>query len=185
MKKETIVINLISGPSSGKTTTAAEIFAELKKRKTNIEFVQEYAKHLVWTEKFEILNNQYQVSYEQFTIFKSLQGKVDFIITDGCLLHGLIYNITNPDNTSNIEKTHKNILKWYSEFTNINIFLKRDDNIPYEVEGRLENRNEARKIDDLLKLELEEQNIKHTDIQVSKINISDICDFILAEAEKI
>lgn len=185
MKKQTVLINLISGPGSGKTTTAAQIFAEMKIRKLNIEYVQEYAKLLVWTEKFETLNNQYQVSYEQFNIFNSLNGKVDFIITDGSLLHGLVYNVLNKDNTSNIIKTHQSILNWYSKFKNINIFLERDENIPYESEGRLEDIMSAIEIDKLLKIELQKQKIKHTDITVAGIDIAKICDFILEEAKKI
>lgn len=185
MKKETIIINLISGPGSGKTTTAAEIFAEMKKRHENIEFIQEYAKQLVWTEKWEILNNQYQVSLEQFNIFNSLNGKVDFIITDGCLLHGLTYNVTNKDNTSNVVKTHKSILNWYHQFKNINIFLMRDEKIPYETEGRLEDVLTAREIDILMKDELKKQEIPFANFEVANIDISRICDFILEESLKL
>ena len=44
----TIIINMISGPGSGKSVLAAELFVEMKKQGYNVEFLQEYAKKLVW-----------------------------------------------------------------------------------------------------------------------------------------
>ena len=42
--KKTIVINLIGGPCSGKSTVAAELFARLKKMGIKTELVSEYIK---------------------------------------------------------------------------------------------------------------------------------------------
>ena len=42
--KETLVINLIGGPCSGKSTIAAELFARLKKMGIKTELVSEYIK---------------------------------------------------------------------------------------------------------------------------------------------
>ena len=42
--KETLVINLIGGPCSGKSTIAAELFARLKKMGIHCELVSEYIK---------------------------------------------------------------------------------------------------------------------------------------------
>lgn len=43
-----LVINLFGGPSTGKSTTAAEIFVYLKKKKINCEYITEYAKDKTW-----------------------------------------------------------------------------------------------------------------------------------------
>ena len=40
--KETLVINLIAGPCSGKSTISAELFARLKKMGVKCELVTEY-----------------------------------------------------------------------------------------------------------------------------------------------
>ena len=45
--KHTIVVNLIGGPGSGKSTTAAGLFYNLKKLGINCEMALEYAKDKV------------------------------------------------------------------------------------------------------------------------------------------
>lgn len=102
----TKIINFIGGPSAGKTTLSALLFSEMKMRGYNVEYVQEYAKNLVWMEDYETLNNQYLVSKTQADLFEKIDGKVEYIITDACLLHGIYYNRYNPENVSNIEKTN-------------------------------------------------------------------------------
>ena len=45
---KTKVINLVAGPSSGKSLVAALLFAELKMLHYKAEYIQEYAKILIW-----------------------------------------------------------------------------------------------------------------------------------------
>ncbi len=47
-KHDTLVVNLLGGPGSGKSTTAADVFARLKWQDINCELVTEFAKDLVW-----------------------------------------------------------------------------------------------------------------------------------------
>ena len=47
MAKKTLVVNLIAPPSAGKSTMAANIFAELKWMGIDCEIVSEFAKELV------------------------------------------------------------------------------------------------------------------------------------------
>ncbi|MDD4930728.1 MAG: AAA family ATPase [Candidatus Colwellbacteria bacterium] len=155
---KTYVINIIGGPGVGKSTLSALIYAQLKLNKYVTEYVQEYAKQLVWTKDFSKLNNQYYVTDHQYSLFKRMEGLVDFIVTDGPLCHGLYYNIYNPDNTSNVEKTEEKILECHREFRNINIVLKRG-RFEYETQGRLQDKNEAIDIDGLIKEQLVEHEI--------------------------
>lgn len=55
---KTKIINLIGGPGVGKSTLAAEIFAELKKKGKSAELALEYAKDQVWDENLRILKDQ-------------------------------------------------------------------------------------------------------------------------------
>jgi hypothetical protein len=111
---KTKIINFISGPSGGKSLFTSALFIELKLRGYSAEIVPEFAKKLVWEEEFELLNNQYYVSNQQYKLLKAVNGKIPFIITDGSLLHGIVYNKINTENTSNIEKTEKAILNWFN-----------------------------------------------------------------------
>lgn len=46
--KKPLVINLFGAPGAGKSTGAAIVFAELKKRGVNAELVTEFAKDKTW-----------------------------------------------------------------------------------------------------------------------------------------
>ena len=180
--KKTLLINLIGGPGTGKTTMLYFIAGEMKLRGHNIEFEQEVAKKYVLNKQWDLLNDQYAVSKKQIDGFDSLNGKVDFIITDGSILHGLYFNRINPDNISNIEETEKFILDSFFKYNNINIYLERDKSSRYEDIGRIQTKEESIQIDTDLKDLLTKHSI---DIDIFKVgidteNISNICDFIEA-----
>ena len=174
---DTYIINLISGPGSGKTTMAALIFATLKMHGESVEYVQEYAKKLVWMEDYETLNNQYSVSLSQKELFEKIVGKVQYIVTDACLLHGLYYNQHNPDNVSNVDKTKKLIIDSFGQFNNINIFIERGD-FPYETAGRMQTETESREIDKYFRTVLDNLGIEYLAIESDKDNVDEIIDYI-------
>jgi hypothetical protein len=140
------VINIIGQPGVGKSLNAFLLFARLKLAGAVVEYVPEYAKKLVWAKKFSVLDEQYYVSRKQYESLKDVYGKVQYIITDGSLVHGLYYNRFNPHNVSKPDVTEHKILEYYDEFNNINIYLKRG-NFKYEPEGRTQTEEEAKAID--------------------------------------
>lgn len=180
----TYTINFIAGPGVGKSVMTSLIFAKMKMKGYNAEIVPEYAKQLVWTEEYELLNNQYHISYYQNKLLKALDGKTDFIVTDGCLLHGLVYNMINPHNTSDKDKTKKAILDWFNSSNNINIYLERNDNIEYEQEGRLQNLEEAIHVDNLLKFQLFDNKIDYKKFKSSEDKVHKIIKYIESKIEK-
>lgn len=175
---KTKLINILGGPGIGKSLISYRLISEIKLKGYSCEFVQEYAKRLVYSNDYETLSNQHQVSKEQYKMFKDINGKVDYIITDGSLLHGLYYNKYDDNNISNIEKTEKRILEYYKEFDNINIYLQRKENAVYEQNGRIQTEEESKQIDIVLKKILDDFNIPYKifDSDVSKIN--EIIEFI-------
>ena len=173
MNRQTKIINLISWPWVWKSVLAALIFVHMKIKWYNIEYVTEYAKQLVWAKEFDILNNQYYVSKQQYHLFKSMDWIVDYIVTDWSLLHWLHYNRINNENTSDILKTEKKILEYYKEFDNINIFLERNPKIPYEKAWRIQSIQEAIESDNEILEILNEFKIPYKKIisDVSSIDI--------------
>lgn len=77
-----LVINLYGGPGTGKSTTAAWLFALLKARGINAEYVQEYVKQWAWEERQPVKYDQFyffgKQSRKEYSLFKN----VDVIITD-------------------------------------------------------------------------------------------------------
>ena len=55
---KTLVINLIGGPCSGKSTIASGVFHEIKKMNINAELALEFAKDKVWEESFRTIDDQ-------------------------------------------------------------------------------------------------------------------------------
>lgn len=174
----TTVVNFIAGPGVGKSVMTSLIFAKLKMMGVNAEIIPEYAKQLMWTEDFELLNNQYHVSYYQNKLIKALDGKIDVLLTDGCLLHGLVYNMINVHNTSDKDKTKAAILNWFNESVNINIFLERNPNLEYQQEGRLQNLEEANHIDNLIKFQLFDNDVEYKTFASSEESIPQMLEYI-------
>ena len=90
---KTLVINLIAGPCSGKSTIAAELFARLKKMGIKCELVPEYIKEKIYEENKTIPNNQIAIfGMEHYNISNKL-GKVEVIVHDGSFINNILYKI--------------------------------------------------------------------------------------------
>ena len=177
--KKTKVINIISAPSFGKSVCAGLIFSELKIKHYNTEYVQEYVKHLIWKGDLETVKNQYFVSTKQYELLNNVNGKVDYIVTDGSLLHGLYYNKTYKDNVSNIFKTNDKILEYISHFDNIFIFLHKGD-YPFEQSGRIHSYEESLEINKDLKNLLDNLGFSYLEVISDKSNIEQMINYVLS-----
>lgn len=176
--KMTIVIGFIGGACVGKSLLSALVFAELKMKHHNVELVQEFAKQLVWQNRLDELNNQYQVTMEQYHMIKPLDNCVEYVVCDSPLLLGLFYNRYNTENVSNVEKTQSMIINKMKEFKNIYIFLERNPEYPFTQEGRLQNEEQAKQVDIQMKQLLHEFDIPYLSVVSSKDSVSKIIDYI-------
>jgi len=136
----TCVVNLYGGPGTGKSTTAAHLFAVLKQRGINCEMAREYAKEKVWDGSSHVLEDQLYVFAKQARRVRQLDGKVDFIITDAPLLLSLIYYQGDSAFFWHFVKEE------YNRFDNVDIFLRRVK--AYETAGRLQTEEEAKELDE-------------------------------------
>jgi len=173
------VINFISGAGAGKSIMSAMTFTALKMKHLKAEYVQEYAKTLVWQKRFDELYNQYHVNMKQYKMIKAVDGAVDYIVCDSGLLIGLFYNRYHKDNICNVKKTENIILHKMKEFNNIYIFLERNPSFPYEKEGRTQTEEEAKLNDMQFKNLLEELKLPYKSFISSKESIPQILDYII------
>mgnify|MGYP002516047041 FL=1 len=153
LERKTLVINLFAGPGAGKTTSALELTAELKKRGFDVEYVPEYAKELVYAEDHETLNNQEKVTGEQYARLARLKGKTDVIVTDSPILLGRVYG----EGKISDEFADK-IVGWHNGFDNYNLEVTRPKT--YQQTGRVENREQAVERDKQIKAMLKECGIE-------------------------
>jgi len=178
---KTKVINFVAGSGCGKSLMSALTFAELKMKHISAEYVQEYAKTLVWRKLFCDLDNQYQVSMEQYRMIKAVDGEVDYIVCDSGLVIGMLYNRIHPTNVCNVEKTEIMLKEKMAEFDNVYIYLERNKEFPYEREGRMQDEEEAKEIDNLFKNLLDELNLEYLSVISSKKSIPRIMDYIMGK----
>lgn len=154
--KETIVINLIGGPGSGKSTCASGIFYELKKLGINCELSLEFVKDKVWEESYKVLDDQLYVFGKQYHKLFRLKDKVDVIITDSPLLISIHYNKILSQHFNNL------VVEQYHTFNNLMYFINRSET--YQSEGRLQTKEESEMIDRDIKTILETYDIDYTEI---------------------
>lgn len=92
-KTKTTVISLFSGPSAGKSTTAARLYSCLKDKKVSVELVREYAKDYAWEGRKIDPLTQLHLLGEQSARESLLYGKVEFVITDSPLILSSFYHL--------------------------------------------------------------------------------------------
>lgn len=170
MKDNTLIINLIGGPGSGKSTTASDVFYELKKKGVNCEMALEFAKDKVWEESFKTMDDQIYIFGKQFHKIWRLKDKVDVIITDSPLLLSIYYNKEKSDYFNDF------IIEQYNRFNNKLFFIERNND--YQVEGRLQTIDEAKQIDEDVKAILERYDISYECVKNEK-SVERIVDYVL------
>ena len=151
--KNTIVINAFAGPGAGKTTSCLEVAEKLKKQGFVTEYVQEYAKELVYDNNFIMLDGHYERQFailnEQMKRINRLYGKVDFIVTDSPILLNNTY-LNEDKNTEVYSAYSDSVNKLYGLYNNFNYFVERDTSV-FEKEGRIHNLEQSIAIDNELK----------------------------------
>ncbi len=150
------VINIFAGPGSGKSTTAAGVFHQLKILNKKVEYVSEYAKDLVYENRFDRLDDYLYMLAEQHHRLYRLRGHVDYVICDGSFLLGYIHCCKNSIYNKKLFKAL--VLDIFSQYDNTNYFLNRED-IVYQTYGRKENLNAALQLDKKLLKLFKKENI--------------------------
>lgn len=138
MPINTLNVNLFAGPGSGKSTTAAAVFARLKKAGVNCELVTEFAKDKVWEGNSKIFLDQCYIFGKQHWKMSRLQREVDVVITDSPLLLSLVYN-------DKYESLPALALEAHRGMDSLNFFLNRTK--PYNPKGRHQDEDGARALD--------------------------------------
>ncbi len=171
-----IVINGYGGPGAGKSTACLEITAALKKEGYNAEYVQEYAKELVYEKNMEMLDgspeHQYEILKEQTRRMDRLYDQVDFIVTDSPILLNEIYNKElTPEYESLVNELQ-------GEYINYSFFMERDAS-NFEEEGRIHNLTESIEKDNEIKDMLQKNEIKYKTYNHENVNeiVNDAIDF--------
>ena len=167
----TKVINIIGGPGCDKSLISSAIILYLHLQNKTVETIPDYAKSLVWQQNYEVLKNQYFIAQRQFEMLSLLDGQVQFLITECSLPQVMYYNENYAENICDIAKTRAQILEWYGQYDNVNIFVERGEK-KYVHTGRFQDEEQARVTDRGLRDVMEREKLPYTVLQpnVQEIN---------------
>jgi hypothetical protein len=166
-------VNLYAGPSCGKSTNRADLFASLKKMKKRgeisikLEEAPEYVKQ--WTYDDRTVQGFYQhylFAKQQHEEERPLRKGVDLVISDSPLLLNACYAEKAGMNTTDC--LIKMALEHEKVYPGIHIFLKRGE-AAYESVGRWGTESDARDMDERIKKFL----IKHLPTYFVEIDSED------------
>ena len=120
-KLNTIVINLFGEPGAGKSTSAMDITARLKRKGINAEYVSEFAKDKVYENNGEVFKHQEYLFGKQSFKMGRVRDKVQVMVVDSPLILCIVYN---NDKTlgEDFNKTVRNV---FDSYTNRNYLLTR------------------------------------------------------------
>lgn len=119
-----MLVAFLGSPCSGKTTTAARLFAELKEAGIPTEFITEYARIHIAKKRCEILEEEIilhdddQITimtkqHELERIFAQACGTDVVVIVDGCALNALFYMNSTAKDEPLVHNVTKSALKLY------------------------------------------------------------------------
>ena len=117
-----------------------------------------------------MLKNQYFIAQRQFEMLSLLDGQVQFLITECSLPQVMYYNENYADNICDIGKTRTQILEWYQQTDNVNIFVERGDK-KYVHTGRFQDEEQARAIDRGLRELLQRESLPYTALRPNVVEI--------------
>jgi len=135
-------INFFGGPGSGKSTTAADVFARLKRELVSVEHVGEYVKAWAYQNRPVDFYDQFYLQAKQMQYeYRFLKAGVRNIVTDSPVALSYVYSAPHL----------RDVLKLVSDtydkdFASYNIFLLRGDK-PYVAAGRYQSKTKATEID--------------------------------------
>lgn len=171
---DTLIVNLFGGPSAGKSTMSAGLFCLLKMQGVDCELVTEFAKDLVWEERFKTLRNQQYVFAKQYHKTWRLLDEVDVIITDSPLLLSVIYM---PKEF--VKSFTTNVVDTINTLNNLNIIVNR--NGKYNNKGRVQNEEQSNEIDTTIKQKLLLYNMNWKDLYADYSGINELTHLVLRE----
>lgn len=173
----TLIINLIAGPCSGKSTISAELFARLKKMGIKCELVPEFIKEEIYKENKTIINRQITIFGNQYYSIINKLGKVDCIIEDGSFINNIIYNCEdNPE-------FNALVISEYKKLNNLTFFIDRGT-IPFETYGRIHDKEQSYELDNKIKEVFDRYDCEYIIVE-SRDAVDKIVPIVLKRLEEI
>lgn len=158
------IICLYGGPGTGKSTTAAHVFALLKQKGINSELVTEYVKNWMWEDRKILPGDQVYIFAKQSRLERLKYKDVDVIVTESPVWLYPIYERKfepEPHICEVLVKRHSDLATSMG-FSFVHVFLNRVK--AYSPIGRYQTEEEAKQIDKELLAYLKEANLEFFEV---------------------
>jgi len=155
------IVYLYGGPATGKSTTAAQLFAEAKKIGINAELVREYIKDWMWEDREIKPGDQTYIAAKQSRKERICFNDVDLIVSDSPMYLGQFYEEKydkTPHVVRHIIKKHEQIAREHG-FEFLHIFLNRSPG--FNPLGRAHSEEESIQIDGEIRSMLDDHGINY------------------------
>lgn len=159
-KKENkiVVVNFAGGPGTGKSIIASDLFSALKREFITCDLSSEYIKRKLREKAQKVVQNQiYIFAKQQFQLF-GLKDEVQVAITDSPLFFSAVYDETDCPYLRGL------IIKEFKKYHNLTYLVKRNDKVPYEQEGRYQDKKGAEEVDKKMIKFLKKNKIKYKEL---------------------
>lgn len=155
------VINLWGAPSAGKSTTAAGLFYLMKVNGYSVEYIPEYAKSLIFSDRSQMFQEQGYIMSKQLHPIYRLVDRVDYVIVDSPLPLAIYYAEDEYPDSFN-----QYCMDLFNLFDNVNFLLHRTDH-SFEVDGRRHSEEQSLIIANELPSFMNNLNIPFTELEAN------------------
>ena len=169
-------INFFGGPACGKSLSAANIRSQLGFYGYSVDLIEEVVKEWAYVQQDPSDSDTFFLQASQ--IRKEdirLRSGVDIVVTDSPVVLQYFYGCYHGDPFC--ESMLYSAREWEKKYKSLNIFLKREESF-YKNVGRFQQIEEAKKIDEEIKVLLDDMHVKY--VEFSCMDQRGIIDHILS-----
>lgn len=179
---DSLIVNFFGGPGIGKSTQSAGLFTEMKKQHMDVELTYEFPKIVAWEENYSAVKDQFYITANQHRNISRLYGKVKYIIVDSPIILGMVYKERYNDKPEYPamfydETFDQFIISLFKKYNSLNILLKRDDST-YDENGRFQNLQESKEIDNDIRQKLLDNDLPFVEFSVNTNTPMEIFKYI-------
>lgn len=148
----------------------------------DVELTYEFPKIVAWEENYSAIKDQFYITANQHRNISRLYNKVKYIIVDSPIILGMVYKdrySETPEYPAMFydESFDTFVVTLFKKYNSLNILLTRNDAI-YDENGRFQNLEESKQIDEDIKQKLITHDIPFVEFNVHSNTALDIFNYI-------